>query len=243
MARGVPARHQHRQLLGQHEQVHLEKIRHSGILKDYPNIDGVVAITHKAGCAMQYGGEDHNQLDRTLAGFAKHTNVAGYILLGLGCETGRAIHLIENQGLVQLNGSPGRLWSSPSRNRGHQQDGGSRPESGDELMPHANDVRRVAHRRSTSSSAPTAAGPTAIPASPPSALGVASNLLVAQGPRTSILAETPEIYGAEHLLARRSVTREVGKKLVERIKWWSGTPASSAQRSTTTLRPATRKVG
>ena len=51
------------------------------------------------------------------------------------------------------------------------------------------------------------------------ALGVASDLLVAQG-GTSILGETPEIYGAEHLLTRRAVSRAVGEKLVERIKWW-----------------------
>src|SRR5881227_1321862 len=79
-----------------------ERFRATDLLRQYPNVDGVVAITHKAGCAMQYGGPDHNQLDRTLAGFARHPNVAAYILVGLGCETGQAIHLIENQGLVQL---------------------------------------------------------------------------------------------------------------------------------------------
>src|SRR5262245_2566913 len=81
-----------------------ERVRASGLLQRYPNVDGVVAITHKAGCAMQYDGPDHRQLDRTLAGFAKHPNVAAYLLVGLGCETGQAIHLIENQGLVQLGG-------------------------------------------------------------------------------------------------------------------------------------------
>jgi len=82
-----------------------ERVRATDLLKGYPNVDGVVAITHKAGCAMQYDGPDHNQLDRTLAGFAKHPNVAAYILVGLGCETGQAIHLIEHQGLIQLDGS------------------------------------------------------------------------------------------------------------------------------------------
>src|SRR4029453_2541179 len=82
-----------------------ERFRATDLLKKYPNVDGVVAITHKQGCAMQYDGPDHNQLDRTLAGFAKHPNVSAYILVGLGCETGQAIHLVENQGLVQLNGS------------------------------------------------------------------------------------------------------------------------------------------
>src|SRR5947209_2840049 len=81
-----------------------ERFKTTDLLRHYPNVDGVVAITHKAGCAMQYGGPDHNQLDRTLAGFAKHPNVAAYILVGLGCETGQAVHLIEGQGLLQLNG-------------------------------------------------------------------------------------------------------------------------------------------
>ncbi|MFM7152433.1 MAG: UxaA family hydrolase, partial [Gemmataceae bacterium] len=75
------------------------------LLKKYPNVDGVIAITHKSGCAMQYDGPDHRQLDRTLAGFAMHANVGAYILVGLGCETGQAIHLIEGENLLQLNGS------------------------------------------------------------------------------------------------------------------------------------------
>src|SRR5947209_15246454 len=83
-----------------------ERFRQTDLLKQYPNVDGVVAITHKAGCAMQYGGPDHNQLDRTLAGFAKHPNVSAYILIGLGCETGEATHLIEGERLIQLNGLP-----------------------------------------------------------------------------------------------------------------------------------------
>jgi hypothetical protein len=83
-----------------------ERFRRTDLLKQFPNVDGVVAITHKAGCAMQYDGADHNQLDRTLAGFAKHPNVAAYILVGLGCETGQAIHLIEHQGLIQLPPTP-----------------------------------------------------------------------------------------------------------------------------------------
>ena len=85
-----------------------ERFQPTDLLRQYPNVDGVVAITHKAGCAMQYDGPDHRQLDRTLAGFARHPNVAAYILVGLGCETGQAIHLIENQGLVQLDGSRAR---------------------------------------------------------------------------------------------------------------------------------------
>jgi altronate hydrolase len=87
------------------------------ILKDFPNVDGILPLTHKGGCGMQYGGEDHEQLARTMAGFAKHPNVGAYILVGLGCETGQAIHLIENQGLVQLT-PPSPLGGEGSGVRG-----------------------------------------------------------------------------------------------------------------------------
>jgi altronate hydrolase len=198
-----------------------ERIRASDLLKQYPNVDGVVAITHKGGCAMQYDGADHNQLDRTLAGFAKHPNVAAYILVGLGCETGQAIHLIEHQGLIQLNGSRQKPLVLTI-----QECGGIRKtvEAGvravAELLPRVNEVRRTrlsADKIVLGTNCGGSDGNSGITANP--ALGIASDLLVAQG-GTSILGETPEIYGAEHLLTRRAVSRAVGEKLVERIKWW-----------------------
>jgi altronate hydrolase len=60
-------------------------------------------------------------------------------------------------------------------------------------------------------------GASGITANP--ALGIASDLLVRHG-GTSVLAETPEIYGAEHLLTRRAVSPEVGGRIVELIRWW-----------------------
>jgi altronate hydrolase len=198
-----------------------ERIKATELLRKYPNVDGVAAITHKAGCAMQYDGPDHNQLDRTLAGFAKHPNVAAYILVGLGCETGQAIHLIEHQGLIQLNGS---------RSKPHvitvQDCGGIRKtvDAGVELiakmLPQVNDIKRTrlpASRIVLGTNCGGSDGNSGVTANP--ALGVASDLIVAQG-GTSIIGETPEIYGAEHLLTRRAVSRAVGEKLVERIKWW-----------------------
>jgi altronate hydrolase len=198
-----------------------DRIKETGILRDYPNVDGVVAITHKAGCAMQYDGPDHNQLDRTLAGFAKHPNVAAYILIGLGCETGQAIHLIEHQGLIQLNGS-----RQKPRVITIQECGGIRKtvDAGvqliAELLPQVNDIKRTrlaANRIILGTNCGGSDGNSGVTANP--ALGVASDLIVAQG-GTSIIGETPEIYGAEHLLTRRAVSREVGEKLIERIKWW-----------------------
>jgi altronate hydrolase len=199
-----------------------ERFHSTDLLRQYPNVDGVVAITHKAGCAMQYGGPDHCQLDRTLAGFARHPNVAAYILVGLGCETGQAIHLIEGEHLIRLDRVPDRKPLVLTI----QECGGIRKtvEAGvqaiAELLPWINDIRRTsltADKIVLGTNCGGSDGNSGVTANP--ALGVASDLLVAQG-GTSIIGETPEIYGAEHLLTRRAVSRAVGEKLVERIKWW-----------------------
>ena len=198
-----------------------EEVRRKELLKSYPNIDGILAITHKGGCAMQYDGEDHHQFDRTLAGFAKHPNVAAYLLIGLGCETGQAIHLIENQGLIQLNGSsrkPTVLTIQESGGIAKTVEAGVRTIS--EMLPKANDVQRVklsADKLILGTQCGGSDGNSGVTANP--ALGVAADMLVSHG-GTVILAETPEIYGAEHLLTRRAISREVGEKLVEHIKWW-----------------------
>jgi altronate hydrolase len=198
-----------------------DRFRASDLLRQYPNVDGVVAITHKAGCAMQYDGPDHNQLDRTLAGFARHPNVAAYILVGLGCETGQAIHLVENQGLIQLNGSrkkPIVITVQECGGISKTVDAGVRAIA--EVLPQVNDIRRTklpASKILLGTNCGGSDGNSGVTANP--ALGAASDLLVAQG-GTSVIGETPEIYGAEHLLTRRAISRAVGEKLVERIKWW-----------------------
>ncbi len=215
-----------------------ERIRATDLLRQFPNVDGVVAITHKAGCAMQYDGPDHRQLDRTLAGFARHPNVAAYLLIGLGCETGQAAHLIENQGLqiADRRLQIGRADAAPSAIRNSksamplvlsiQECGGiaKTVEAGvraiAELLPRVNDVQRVrlpASKLILGTNCGGSDGNSGVTANP--AVGVASDLLIAQG-GTSIIGETPEIYGAEHLLTRRAIRREVGEKLIERIKWW-----------------------
>jgi altronate hydrolase len=205
-----------------------EKFRAADLLGRYPNVDGVVAITHKQGCAIQYDGPDHRQLDRTLAGFAKHPNIAAYILVGLGCETAHAIHLIEGQGLtprIAIRGL-GDLSATTPTVLSIQECGGigKTVEAGvraiAELLPRVNDVRRTALPASKivlGTNCGGSDGNSGVTANP--ALGAASDLLVAQG-GTTIIGETPEIYGAEHLLTRRAVSRAVGEKLVERIKWW-----------------------
>ncbi len=199
-----------------------ERIRASGVLKDFPNVDGVVPIVHRGGCAMQYEGPDHQQLERTLAGFAKHPNVGGYILIGLGCEILQASHLVESEGLIQLDpkrkSAPTVLNIQDEGGIGKTVDAGVKALV--ELLPRVNEVKRVqlpAKHLILGTNCGGSDGNSGVTANP--ALGVASDLIVQQG-GTSILGETPEIYGAEHVLTRRAVSRAVGEKLVERIKWW-----------------------
>ncbi len=198
-----------------------ERFRATELLKQYPNVDGVVAITHKAGCAMQYDGPDHRQLDRTLAGFARHANVAAYLLVGLGCETGQAIHLIEGEHLVQLNGSAKKpLVLTVQECGGIHKTVEAGVKAVAELLPRVNAHQRVpltADKIVLGTNCGGSDGNSGVTANP--ALGIASDLLVAQG-GTSILGETPEIYGAEHLLTRRALSRAVGEKLIDRIRWW-----------------------
>ena len=200
-----------------------QRVRDAGLLKDYPHVDGVIAIVHRQGCGMQFDGPDHKQLDRTLAGFARHPNVGAYLLVGLGCEIVQATHLIENEhlDLIQLNGQPHKPFSLSIQECGGI---GKTVEAGvkavAEMLPKVNAARRVslpARHLILGTNCGGSDGNSGVTANP--ALGVASDLMVQQG-GTSILGETPEIYGAEHILTRRAVSREVGEKLVERIKWW-----------------------
>ncbi|MEQ9406411.1 MAG: altronate dehydratase family protein [Fuerstiella sp.] len=194
-------------------------------LSDYPNIDGIVPLVHKSGCALAFNGEDHRQLNRTLAGFASHPNVGAALVLGLGCETAQATHLEREHQLVQLGGTgPSEVDRPMVLNI--QEVGGVRRtveravQVLRELLPLANDVERVPIPVSELKVAMECGGSdgnSGITANP--AVGVASDLLVAHG-ATTILSETTEIYGAEHLLTRRAISREVGEQLLERIRWW-----------------------
>ena len=195
-------------------------------LSRYPNIDGVIPIVHKSGCAFAYNSDDHLLLNRTLAGFARHPNIAACIVLGLGCETAQASHLQQTQGLIQLGGASAGGRDDLPMILNIQEVGGVRRTVDRavgvlrELLPAANDVKREPIPLSElilglqCGGSDGASGITANPA-----LGYASDLLVAHG-GGSVLAETPEVYGAEQLLTRRSVSREVGEKLLERIRWW-----------------------
>lgn len=195
------------------------------ILADFPNVDGVVPLVHKGGCAFTFGGEDHQQLTRTLAGFARHPNIGAYLVIGLGCETAQASYLMEQGHLVQLNGVPQQ--KAPNRLMMNIQDQGGvaktvrhATEMIREMLPEVNKVERVPIPLSElilGLNCGGSDGNSGVTANP--ALGYATDLLVAAG-GTSVLAETPEICGGEHLLTRRAISRKVGEDLLERIRWW-----------------------
>jgi len=195
------------------------------MLADFPNIDGIIPLVHEGGCAMQYGGEDHEQLARTLAGFAKHPNIAAYLVLGLGCETGQGSFLVDRHQLTQLE-IPGQE-SEPLPLLMNIQEVGGVAKTVDralgvlrEMLPEVNQVERVPIPVSEimlGTECGGSDGNSGVTSNP--AVGIASDLLVAHG-GTTILGETPEIYGGEHILTRRAATREIGEKLIELIHWW-----------------------
>lgn len=196
------------------------------LLRKFPNVDGILPLVHKGGCGMQFGGDDHEQLNRTLAGFAQHPNVGAYLLIGLGCETGSLPYLVDSRHLVQITGLHGGESPKKPPVLVMQELGGTQKtiEAGlrviNDLLPQVNDVPRETIPASEivlGLNCGGSDGNSGVTANP--ALGIASDMLVACG-GTTVLAETSETYGAEHLLTKRARTRAVGEKLVERIRWW-----------------------
>jgi altronate hydrolase len=192
-------------------------VERSGVLADYPGIDGIVAIVHGTGCGHAAYGEGFDVLRRTQWGYASHPNFAAVVMVGLGCEVFQIGRLKQEYGLTETD---------TFRTMTIQETGGTR-KTVDAISATIRDMLPIAARakRETRPAAEIVLalqcggsdGYSALTANP--ALGAASDLLVRHG-GTSILSETPEIYGAEHLLTRRAATREVGEKLVSRIRWW-----------------------
>jgi len=186
-------------------------------LADFPNVDGVVALTHGIGCAVDSKSESMRIVRRTLAGFATHPNFAAVLFIGLGCETNQISEIMAQGGLAE--GAKLKAFTI--------QDQGGTPKTIEHgiaqikaMLPAANAIAREPIPVSelvVGLQCGGSDGYSGITANP--ALGHAVDILVSHG-GTAILSETPEIYGAEHLLTRRAETREVGEKLIARIDWW-----------------------
>ncbi|RKJ94920.1 UxaA family hydrolase [Alicycliphilus denitrificans] len=186
-------------------------------LAAYPNVDGVVAFAQTSGCGMSSPSEHFDVLRRTLAGYARHPNLAGALIVGLGCERNQVDALVQSQGL-----QPGQLL----RTFVMQDMGGTRATIAagitaiEEMLPVANQARRQAVSASHLKIGLECGGSdgfSGITANP--ALGAAMDILVRHG-GTAILSETPEIHGVEFMLTRRAVSPEVGQKLLDRLAWW-----------------------
>ncbi|CAN1554428.1 UxaA Altronate dehydratase [Rhabdaerophilaceae bacterium] len=203
-----------------------EEVRRSGLLDEFPNVDGVIALTHGTGCGIDYSGPAFEVLKRTTWGYACNPNMAAVLVVGLGCEGFQIARMKEAYDLKE---------SDVFRTMTIQDTGGTRKTvaSGVDALKTMLAVANRATRETAPASELMLAlqcggsdGYSGITANP--ALGRAVDLLVAQG-GTAILSETPEIYGAEHLLTRRSVTPEVGRKIVKHITWWEDYTARNHQ--------------
>jgi len=188
-----------------------------GPLSDFPNIDGVVALTHKTGCGMASEGEPVELLRRTIAGYARHPNFAAVLLIGLGCEANQVARVMRSERLEDSEMLQTLVIQQSGGTKATILDGIKRITA---LLPRANKAAREplpASHITVGLQCGGSDGFSGLTANP--ALGVASDLLVRHG-GSVILSETTEIYGAEHLLTRRAARREIGEKLVGIIKWW-----------------------
>ncbi|GAA1849132.1 hypothetical protein GCM10009751_01690 [Myceligenerans crystallogenes] len=249
-------------------------------LDEFPNVDGVIALTHTSGCGMVPESEGGQMLLRTLRGHAAHPNVAGLLVLGLGCEMVPGAALSARSGASVDLGmpampAPGRTATGSTSGEtpavaGHEvaaASSGGAPSSGVigsggvdpgvdagllASIPADTVVRSLTIQETGGVRATVRAGVAAVRAMLPElnarervecdaselvlalncggsdgysgitanpALGWASDRLVELG-AASVLAETPEVYGAEHLLAARATEPAVAEKLFGRIEWW-----------------------
>lgn len=190
---------------------------HEDRMVQWPNVDRVVAFVHDQGCGMEMTGEPMDLLRRTLAGYIRHPNIAGALVVSLGCERNNLLRFFEAQGL-----ETGKTLRAIT-----MQDVGGTQSAIDLGIGH---IREMLDLANAAGREPCSAehlmvglqcggsdGFSGLSANP--ALGKAVDILVRHG-GTAILSETPEIFGVEHTLTARARTPDVGRKLVERIDWW-----------------------
>ncbi|ROU00230.1 UxaA family hydrolase [Histidinibacterium lentulum] len=194
-----------------------EEVAGRAVLDAFPNVDGIVPIAHGSGCGMAGKGEGYETLFRTLAGYARNPNFGAILMLGLGCEVMQVPDLVGRAALKD---------EARFRYMTIQGEGGTAAT----IRRGLDIIRELASEADKAVRRPAPArhlvlgmqcggsdGYSGITANP--ALGHASDLLVRNG-GTSILSETSEIYGAEHLLTRRAVDEPTGRKLIDLIDWW-----------------------
>lgn len=194
-----------------------QAVERSGLLAEHSEIDGVSAFGHSTGCGMASTGDGFGNLQRTLAGFARHPNFAGVLLVGLGCEVAQIPALMAENWPDGDGGFHAMTIQDTGGTRKTVEEGVARIA---DMIVAAKTTTRQAVPASELTVALQCGGSDAysgITANP--AMGAAVDILVAEG-GTAILAETPEIYGAEHLLTRRAASPEIGERLIERIRWW-----------------------
>ena len=206
----------------------------------YPNVDGVVAFVHGTGCGMAGQGEGFEALQRVMWGYARNPNHGGVLMVGLGCEMNQIDWLLEAYGLKQ-----GPLFQT--MNIQDSMGLAKTVETGiamvREMLPEVNRATRESCPASELMVALQCGGSDAlsgVTANP--ALGYACDLLVAQG-GTGVLAETPEIYGAEHLLIRRAIDNATGKRLIGLIDWWQDYTARNHGSMDNNPSPGNKKGG
>ncbi len=217
-----------------------EAAEKSGLLDDFPNIDGIVPITHGTGCGMSGDDEGYATLFRTLSGYAQHPNFGGILLIGLGCEVMQIADLVGGR-TIRADGA--------LRYMTIQHEGGTRKT----ILKGLSELRGIAELANAATRQPAPVshlmvgmqcggsdGYSGITANP--ALGAASDLLVRHG-GTTILSETSEIYGAEHLLTRRAVTERVGEKLIDRVRWWEAYTARNGGKMDNNPSPGNKRGG
>ena len=186
-------------------------------LAGFTNVDGIVPICHGMGCACSNTDEGFEILLNTLTGYIRHPNFAGVLVIGLGCEVMQIETMFARRNLQENDFLQTMTIQQTGGTRKTVAEGIDRIRA---MLPEANRIER----------GPVSAGHlvlglecggsdaySGITANP--SLGAAVDLLVRHG-GTAVLGETPEIYGAEHLLTRRAVSREVGEKLIDHIRWW-----------------------
>lgn len=197
-------------------------------MKQWPNVDGIVAITHQSGCALQYGSLKHQMLGRTLAGYIRHPNVGASLVVGLGCEQTTSDYLAEAHRVIPITTQDDRplVRAGQTPVMTMQQMGGTRRtvEKAERWVETLLETANASTRTTVDAKHLTIAlecggsdGYSGITANP--AVGIVGDRIVACGGK-AVLSETTEIYGAEHLLVARSRNPQVARRLIERIEWW-----------------------